>query len=227
MQIISNFRDYYDCIAKQGVDTTLKYFRKTEILEIPYKLPYSPSGLVKTRIVGFCGRLYPLVYLVDEELNTETLISCIEEIDAWVHSFYKKRELETYYKEQYRGFKFWLRFNRKKRGLQRKYFESLFDEINEIKDNPPIYLLDFFISNSCPIFSIRQKDTSVSNLIINDQLSKFQFEKVVDPYTAFQELSMFIGGMAAPEKPIPAIDDKTMAEAKGFNKYSFRKDKSK
>jgi hypothetical protein len=29
--------------------------------------------------------------------------------------------------------------------------------------------------------------------------------------------------MASPEKPIPKIDDKTMAQAKGFDKFSFRK----
>jgi hypothetical protein len=32
--------------------------------------------------------------------------------------------------------------------------------------------------------------------------------------------------MAFPNKPIPKIDDKTMAEIKGFDKFSFRKDKA-
>ena len=44
---------------------------------------------------------------------------------------------------------------------------------------------------------------------------------------SFQELFQWHSNLASPEKEIPYIDDKTMAEAKGFNKYSFRKDKSK
>ena len=50
---------------------------------------------------------------------------------------------------------------------------------------------------------------------------------VVDPYTAFQEIAMFLGGMAMPLKPIPHLSDEIIAASKGFDKYSFRKDKSK
>jgi hypothetical protein len=35
---------------------------------------------------------------------------------------------------------------------------------------------------------------------------------------------MFMNNMALPMKPIPVFDDVTMAESKGFNKFSFRKD---
>ena len=38
---------------------------------------------------------------------------------------------------------------------------------------------------------------------------------------------MFISNLAVPLKPIPKIDDKTMAEIKGFDKWSFRKEPGK
>ena len=50
--------------------------------------------------------------------------------------------------------------------------------------------------------------------------------RIKDPYTAYQELSMYLGNMAFPNKPIPTISDEVMAEIKGFNKFSFRKDKA-
>ena len=50
---------------------------------------------------------------------------------------------------------------------------------------------------------------------------------MVDPYQAFQEINMWMSNQAMPEKVIPEIDNKTMIEIKGFDKFSFRKDKSK
>ena len=50
----------------------------------------------------------------------------------------------------------------------------------------------------------------------------------MDSYTAFQELQMYFGGLAAPIKPIPHISDADMLIAKGFDKkFSFRKDPTK
>jgi len=63
-------------------------------------------------------------------------------------------------------------------------------------------------------------------LTLNGELKKFEFFRVLDPFQTFQELYMYLGGLAVPDKPLPKLDDKTMAEIKGFNKYSFRKDKS-
>ena len=59
---------------------------------------------------------------------------------------------------------------------------------------------------------------------MNAPLSDLDFAKVMPPYQAYQEIRMFLGNMAQPEKPIPQIDDETMVEIKGHGgKYSFRK----
>ena len=63
-------------------------------------------------------------------------------------------------------------------------------------------------------------------LVVNGILKDFDFVKLFDPYQAFQELQMYLSNIAVPLKPIPEIDDVTMAEAKGFNKWSFRKERS-
>ena len=56
-------------------------------------------------------------------------------------------------------------------------------------------------------------------------LRSFGFAKAVDPYMAFQELSMWIGGVLGGTSPeIVAIkDDKVLIEGHGFdNRFSFR-----
>lgn len=74
----------------------------------------------------------------------------------------------------------------------------------------------------------RNKRSKTKSIIkYNTELRPFDFMRVMDPYTAFQEISMWLGNQAEPRKPIPVLDDITMAEIKGFNKFSFRKDKSK
>ena len=64
-------------------------------------------------------------------------------------------------------------------------------------------------------------------IINNPCLRVYQFFKIMDAYTCFQEIAMFMSNMANPEKPIPQISNNDMIQAKGFDlKYSFRKDKS-
>ncbi len=60
-------------------------------------------------------------------------------------------------------------------------------------------------------------------IVYNACLKELDFFKVIDTYTAFQELQMFMGGMARPNKPIPHVSDKNMVSIKGFDEWSFRK----
>jgi hypothetical protein len=61
-----------------------------------------------------------------------------------------------------------------------------------------------------------------------DGLKDIEFQKVMPPWEAFQELSMWIGGVIAhPGRPTVQIEsDKTKLVKHGFNKASFRKEKS-
>lgn len=59
----------------------------------------------------------------------------------------------------------------------------------------------------------------------NACLKDVDFFRVFDPFTAFQELSMYYGGVLVhPNRPIPDVSDEDMVEVKGFDKkWSFRK----
>lgn len=58
-------------------------------------------------------------------------------------------------------------------------------------------------------------------------LSNIGFQSALDPYTAFQELSMWVGGTLATNGPntVTITDDKVKIAKHGFDKTSFRKGK--
>ncbi|WP_415913155.1 hypothetical protein [Neptuniibacter sp. QD37_11] len=58
---------------------------------------------------------------------------------------------------------------------------------------------------------------------LNPCLSDLQFYKVMDAYTAFQELSMYLSGVLRVNEPATAeIEDKYRVSGHGFNDQSFR-----
>jgi hypothetical protein len=44
----------------------------------------------------------------------------------------------------------------------------------------------------------------------------------MDPYTAYQELVMWIGNKAVNEYPPQIVDDIVLRDSKGFDKWSFK-----
>lgn len=59
----------------------------------------------------------------------------------------------------------------------------------------------------------------------SDGLKDIKFAKAVDPFTAFQEISMWVGGVLPKDGPpmIEITDDKIKAAKHGMDKWSFRK----
>ena len=55
-------------------------------------------------------------------------------------------------------------------------------------------------------------------------LKKYGFASALDPYTAFQELSMWIGGVLGGNSPetVSITDNKVLIENHGYDKHSFR-----
>ena len=67
-----------------------------------------------------------------------------------------------------------------------------------------------------------RNDTSIE---LNGALKRVQFYKVFDPYTTYQELSMWVDGyIAAPGNVMLEVADKYRIEGHGFDyKTSFRR----
>lgn len=222
MRIISKFHDYYDCIQREGQDQSLIYLRKAED-EVPgwygpilnharYTQP--STGLSFDQfMIGFCGKIYPLVTC---KKTDEDPIFCysVEAVDKWIEENCDKHQKLKYNAKGYvrRGI-----------GLRNKEVRKFFLEGEQNRD----FYQKKFEQKLSPIFVCRSSSNYRRYIQWNACLKDYQFYQVFDTYTAYQEISMFLGSLAMPEKPIPVLPDKTMAEIKGFNKWSFRKEPTK
>jgi len=247
VRIISDFKDYYDCIQAMGQDQSLIYLRNRTVINlvknrsVTWNFPgfigpnrESPVG-VRQSIVGFCGRIYPVIQLervngISDADNLDCpaldigLTTCFTMDD--VNRFHEQHLTEEAFQGYcFRGHRWWHKSGFS--GIRQNEFQKFF-ELCEAGATAPNHT-KYFAEYRCPIFVAQRANfeyKTEARLTINSSLKDVEWVRRFDPSMAYQEISMFLGNMASPEKPIPKIDDETMAEAKGFDKYSFRKDPS-
>jgi hypothetical protein len=221
MRIISDFHDYYDCGQKLDLDKQSLYIRKEQTEEHSWIFPdinvwrnYDP--IFELLVVGFCGKLYPIFKLHAPYPFMYNISYCyrMEQIDSFIQTYYKKEVIDQYFASP--EYKHAIRIR------DRSDFEEFFKEWDLHVGEYEKRYAKTFEEKRCPIFVIDKKA-----IHYNRQLKPLDFVKIFDPMKAYQEINMFMSNLAVPIKPIPNINDVTMAEAKGFNKYSFRKDPSK
>jgi hypothetical protein len=239
MRIISDFHDYYDSVQATGQDLSLVYVRTRKEVKLDrnsYRFPCFEQTAMRTWrwgcrgaeieqfTIGFCGKVYPILRL---SYRRQTDLKAIEElcfklsdVDAFIDQHFKKHEIEAY-RAKPRGWRFpssWERGQR--RDKFKEFFEAFATKQSAFKET--------FIANQCPIFvasvssgtNTRMRDYKI---VYNDSLKELEFYRIVDTFTAFQELQMYVGATAQPNKPIPTISDKDMVSIKGFDKWSFRR----
>lgn len=232
MRIISTFHDYYDVVQGQGQDLDLVYLRTPKEVVCSYRLfPGFLGNLnwdkgsrfaANDCVIGFCGKIYPLFALSYGE--DHAFCYNIDDVDSFVNKHIKKRRLKAYYdnKKHYSYYQIW------PKAWIRKSFDKFFVSCYERKDA----FKQLFYDHRTPIFVYEHKKHVGPNhtykyyMVIDAQLKSFEFFKVIDVFTAFQEIQMFLGSLAVPLKEMPVVPDRIMLEAKGFNKWSFRKEKS-
>jgi hypothetical protein len=244
MHIVSKRKDYYDgVISAVGVDKTIVYVRETTVFDESRDFPeefgpskytlssyndYSPfrdiSNYEMTRmgklkhvlkyqkyggfIVGFCGKLYVGWKLHYEEKQLVYPFASILK----TYITYDLDEVEKYIKIN-------------------GYRHNMSDSVNYIRTYNKT--IDIFRKLNAPIFVYDQdydrlymNNDRKSAFVINPLLKEYDFYKIFDSFRAFQEISMFLGGVLGKgEKEIVEVQDKYKIAQHGFDKYSFRKDK--
>lgn len=224
MIIHSKFRDYYDSALSLGRDETLHFVRESVSCVVSQDdLSWMPTGSSRwgthrampvsydndmyfsVFVVGFCGKLY----------------YGIEATDLRFGGTKKKFFFDN-------GFK----------GL----FETFDDEKNKVaktieltkglmsfcKKNNQLQRDNVFVEYGVPYFSIdvgegqdifRSSRTLTKLPILKD----YGFQRVKDPFTAMQEISMYLGGvLPRQEREVINISDKDRIAQHGFDKFSFR-----
>lgn len=111
--------------------------------------------------------------------------------------------------------------------LKQKKWHRSWEEL-ELNRNKPEQLNIFF--EDAPVFLATkgyyyEMDYRGWMLTLNPRLNTVDFQQILPPVEAYQQLSMWYGNRCFNENSIPEVSDKDLAEAKGFNKYSFRKER--
>lgn len=214
-----NFRDYYDSVQAFGYEDDLLYIRETKEVEDEGHCPY------QVKYIGFAGKIYPLIQ--PSCIHDNTYCFSVEDYDKIVElprenflnsfDYFSKQKKEAYYHGNERGTYKWKSYGTTRAALSKFYKSSPF--------------IEFFDKYKVPIFIVHntQQMDSYNKVMVelNPCLRPYDFARILPPYQAYQQLYMYLSNQARPEKPIPRLDDRTMSEIKGFDKYSFRKCKSK
>ena len=92
-----------------------------------------------------------------------------------------------------------------------------------------IDVIDQCIANKLVVAHIVLEAHNIGYTVtMNGELKRFHFFKALNPFTAYQELAMYVDGqLTYPGNQIIEIEDKYRIAAHGFDKKSFRKDPTK
>ena len=212
MRIISDFRDYYDCIYRDYEPNDVIFHRVQSKVDIGKRGrgDFFQCGVedkyfsFKTFSIVFCGKVYPGV-------RCGTAKSPFNYDFTYVYSV----EDATKFFSERMDDKQWRHYNNTKSRL-----EICESNIRESMKSAKTYgekALKLHPKEA--IIEVQREHSDILGTV-NSRLLNLQFYREMDAYTAAQELHMWLGAQAAPEKEIPKIDDQTMAEAKGFDKFS-------
>lgn len=241
MRIISDFHDYYDISISYGIDPKCIYNRQT-VRYIPSKFEEVPSFARlfltqghrfferndlekvvsrKFNILGidfltviFCGKIYAcyrIEHSYDDYNYTYTAEKTLEILDNSNSS-----DVREYFADDRSRTKYYRNY-----GNPRMDVIKSFQVINDVnKTSLPTQILR---EADAPIILLKSGRGRYPTIYVNPTLKSIDFQKAVDPYTAFQELSMFNSSiLGIKENPIVDVSDKSKIEGHGFNKQSFR-----
>lgn len=199
MRIISNFRDYYDGLQDHNPPI---FHRENKIVG---KIYPSTDNLIETA--------YSWVFPKQSYTSTNVYYYILQVCQ------------ESYLAIRYSNLRFLSGAQFKEYCLTNQIDNKLYTT-NPTFDKPPT----IYEPNCIKLWSTKwnkQRTHLILDKIVefNPKLKDWNFQSIMRVETLFQEIEMWQSNVANPEKPIPPIDDVTLAESKGFNKYSFRKDK--
>lgn len=205
---------------------------------------YLPRGLSLNsvqHVVGFCGKLYGAIrlelgYRFDPR-SGGTVCHSEKDVDAFLRVQLGPEEYAAYADPKPTGSRSFRddgdNFVRTASGIRwghpfnaagvREWFAAVSAASKEHEG--------LFLEHRCPVFvatrgriGFDETEYPDRSLVVNAPLRRMEFARVFDPYTAYQEISMYLGGLASPEKPIPKLSDEDMAHSKGHgDRYSFRR----
>lgn len=241
MRIISNFYDYYDSFSDKEsymiynrqeqefprkedikklpeiIIPQSKYFQKKSFRkenETPSML--RPFYLLKGSADLPFTDIHPLRILIGKKAYTGIMAYLV---GAGYQYYYTKEEVLSLldkYPVLLRSFSF--------KKIDRKHIEKEVEAYfqPEIKEESAIEICRYYNSPVILYYTARMSNLHV--LRVNPCLKDINFQRVVDPFTLFQDISQFYGTYLVTEKEVPVVvSDKDKIKQHGFDlKTSFR-----
>jgi hypothetical protein len=240
MLILAKKKDYYDgVVGTVGVDKTLVYDR--QIVEIEdndmpeffrrhkgtwighQENPFHALAYHRLKkkhraicdehahfIVGFCGKLYVgwKFYRAEREYPHRVLKTTISYDNEYVKTILEPHSYHGNLEDSL------------------NYIQS-FDALQLFRDlNAPVFVYDGDYGRN--YFNFLTYNHHCPKFFINPLLKNYEFGKIFGAVQAFQEISMFMGGvLGSGEKEIVEVADKYKIAQHGFDKWSFRKEPEK
>ncbi len=242
MKIISKFSDYYDCGLAYGIDEKLVFKREKKIVkESCYGLSHYSATRSKDgkkirasfhcKVMGFCGKFIPLVHIMIEEVTKrdkvfefklieETYVYDMESADSFLGLYFTP--LEEIVVDETR----W--YSARLREVLERFFTQMYRDKKDIFKK---YQVPYFLLERVDSIDAYAQVSSRYQCQLLPCLKEFRFVKAREPIEAFQEISMYLGSLnLAEDNTIPQgqasalmIEDKYLAQAKGYDCYSFKK----
>lgn len=239
MRIISDFHDYYDIGMKYGVDNHIIYNRnereihKNEFEIILKNIPIDrfKSGLFMNRYpnmcyILFCGKLIPFVsferYNYDGDFifpfySLEDYVNFIDKpCPQYLTEYYWDNNNHKNLKDEYyrKPSKYFTNF------FSKKGIELFYGMKSQEIDNT---IVDLHLLFNSPIIFIKRNKLHDFEGLVNPCLKYYKFMKIYDPFTAFQEIQMFVSTYLVEEKKVAELSDIMRLQKHGFDKKtSFR-----
>jgi hypothetical protein len=233
MRIISNFKDYYDSGRAYGEDTDNVYVRKTLEMDgsdTPFSEALNEAPWTMARVTKnyreflpgfllFCGYIYPF-YRYSAMAGTNLYLWQASDVHDVFRSYMDPDEVTAYARN---GFNWNTRLTQK---TVEEFFQQKFLEQNAINVHH---------DTNCPCVMLQATTEYVKDkrmlgrprhvqMIQNPVLQDTGFYRVLDTYSAFQELSMFVGGvLRSTENAMVNISNEDKIAKHGFDEWSFRK----
>jgi hypothetical protein len=175
-------------------------------------------------VIGFCGKLYVGIKYVKTYYSKKNCTPITKTEIIYDHNKIRKnlkKEDDEYKKSKY----YW-----RKSSSNVKNFENYLLKLKSIDStkwhrefNSPI----FAYGNPIKLDWEFNKAED-GNFYINPCLKDYQFMKVFDPYTAFQEIQMYISGiLGTKENDTIDISNEDRIVQYGYDKWSFRREPTK
>lgn len=245
MIIDSTFRDYYDNIADSiGVDHQCIYNRSTRewpVTNLPNRVDKwydHHDDLMKDWLhENIHGDLLDPKKKIFPGDGMFILAFCGRVFTGWKGTHVEEQGEIAWTAEQYREVRKRIQDRSASRKI-RSYRHLLPDwkiTTSEWLDIPEVesHLLNHWFSSPVVMISIRTGWNNAVHDLVNDRdqsviatdfpLTEIQFQKQMDPWTAFQSIHQYISGViGSPTRETVEVSDQDMRDAKGFDGWSFK-----